>query len=164
MWSTYLALACTVTILASQVVANPGDPAVTSNGVTYIGTRNAKGHSVFKSIPYAVPPVGRLRSQPPQRLTQPEGTVIDASNFAFACHKNSQASTGSSEDCLYLQLLAPPNVTETSNLPVIVYVLVGVCFTPSGWSRLAGIKNAVCLNREAVLLQALQEPMTVNTC
>jgi para-nitrobenzyl esterase len=62
----------------------------------------------FLGIPYAVPPVGDLRWQPPQPAARWDG-VRDATQFANHCPQIAspfgQAST--TEDCLYLNVYTP---------------------------------------------------------
>jgi para-nitrobenzyl esterase len=63
---------------------------------------------VFRGIPYAKPPVGALRWQPPQRAARHHG-ILDATQFANHCPQPAgafgQAST--TEDCLFLNVFAP---------------------------------------------------------
>lgn len=86
----------------------------------------ADGQQVFKGIPYALPPVGERRWQPP--VDVPEWhDVRDATRFGPACQQPS-APLGSiyaetypamSEDCLSLNIWAP---TESKNAPVFVWI------------------------------------------
>lgn len=85
--------------------------------------------TVFKGIPYAQPPVGKLRWRPPQpleRWTQAK----DASAFGPECIQPSGASAGvyshdpvaMSEDCLTLNIWAPKNA---KNAPVFFWIYGG---------------------------------------
>lgn len=89
---------------------------------------------VFRSIPYAVPPVGPFRFRPTELATCPPRSRIvngtfDASTFGPICPQqgwNSPAVLGA-EDCLTLTLHVPEwalNATQTS-LPVLVYLYGG---------------------------------------
>jgi len=61
------------------------------------------GINSWQGIPHSAPPVGNLRWAPPQPAAAWSGT-LNATAFASSC---TQAS-GGSEDCLYLNVWAPP--------------------------------------------------------
>jgi para-nitrobenzyl esterase len=63
-----------------------------------------RGGAVFKGIPFAQAPVGALRWREPQPV-KPWAGVRDAVSFGAACAQN--GNTGSSEDCLFLNVWAP---------------------------------------------------------
>ena len=83
----------------------------------------------FLGIPYAAPPVGALRWQPP-RSAAPWRGVRPATSYAPHCPQSSstfgQAST--SEDCLYLNVFTPAT-SKARNLPVMVWVHGGSLLT-----------------------------------
>ena len=76
----------------------------------------------FLGIPYAAPPVGALRWQPPRPAAPWHGTRA-ATSYAPHCPQPSgsfgRAST--SEDCLYLNVFTPAR-SKARNLPVMVWV------------------------------------------
>ncbi len=82
----------------------------------------AGGTDEYLGIPYAAPPVGALRWQPPQPAASWRG-VRQATSFAPHCAQPASpfgvAST--SEDCLYLNVFAPPGA-HARNLPVMVWI------------------------------------------
>ena len=90
-------------------IASPFDPEIT----------------VYRGVPYAQPPVGELRWQPPQSA-EPWTGSRQASTFADSCYQKRHASTfvwrredfAVSEDCLYLNVWTPLN---SGNLPVMVW-------------------------------------------
>src|ERR1700689_5759208 len=93
--------------LGGQAAASPGGPVVgTANGAV----RGLASGAVdeFLGIPYAAPPVGALRWQPPQPAASWPG-VRAATAFAPHCPQLAspfgQAST--SEDCLFLNVFTP---------------------------------------------------------
>jgi len=77
----------------------------------------------FLGIPYAAPPVGALRWQPPQPAASWSG-VRDATEFAPHCPQPAspfgQAST--SEDCLYLNVFTPRDHRRGARYPVMVWI------------------------------------------
>ncbi len=81
----------------------------------------------FLGIPYAAPPVGALRWQPPQPAAHWPG-VRDATQFAPHCPQPAspfgQAST--SEDCLFLNVFTP---RSSARHPVMVWIHGGALVT-----------------------------------
>ncbi|GGG79208.1 carboxylesterase/lipase family protein [Edaphobacter dinghuensis] len=93
----------------------------------------------FKGIPYAAPPVGDLRWQPPQPAAKWKG-VRSAANFGSHCVQSGGYpdmvfhDPGPSEDCLTLNVWAPANAKPDSKLPVMVWIYGGG-FTTGGTSE-----------------------------
>ena len=86
----------------------------------------------FQGIPYAAPPVGKLRWAPPQRELHWHGT-FDATHYGHHCAQNHvfddmifQDSTSpgdlGSEDCLTLNVYTPATATSKSKLPVMFWI------------------------------------------
>ncbi len=77
----------------------------------------------FLGIPYAAPPVGALRWQPPRPAARWSG-VRDATQFAPHCPQPAgpfgQAST--SENCLFLNVFTPSHRWAGSHFPVMVWI------------------------------------------
>jgi carboxylesterase type B len=89
-----------------------------------INSHNNQRH--FLGIPFAAPPVDDLRWKAPQPEAPWEGT-FNATRFGNSCMQSFSAFTiGStiSEDCLYLNVFAPP-VEDSSNLPVLIFFYGG---------------------------------------
>lgn len=98
-------------------------PAMTAQGAV-AGQRQA-GVDVYRGIPFALPPLGALRWRPPQPAPAWRG-VRDAGKFAPACMQQGvsmpgEAAPSVSEDCLYLNVWAPPR-RAGRRLPVIVWI------------------------------------------
>jgi len=77
----------------------------------------------FLGIPYAAPPTGALRWQPPAPVAAWHG-LRDATHFGANCAQPASpygiAST--SEDCLFLNVYSPRGVPAHSRLPVMVWI------------------------------------------
>jgi para-nitrobenzyl esterase len=86
------------------------------------------GVQSFKGIPFAAPPVGKLRWKEPQPIANWKGvrdaqqfgpTVLQTNVFGDMAFRASSMS----EDCLYLNVWTPD--TKKKNLPVLVYFYGG---------------------------------------
>ena len=82
----------------------------------------------FRGIPFAAPPLGELRWQPPQPVVPWEG-VLAADHFAAACTQEPTPTSSYnwhrgfvnfSEDCLYLNVWTPAS-TPDERLPVMIW-------------------------------------------
>ena len=76
---------------------------------------------VYRGIPYAAPPVGDLRWQPPQPVV-PWSGIREATVFGSMCPQNraSWVSGNMGEDCLTLNVFTPAKKTS-DKLPVMVW-------------------------------------------
>ena len=81
------------------------------------------GLMVFKGIPFAAPPVGDLRWRPPQPAAKWEG-VRQATSFAPGPIQGWKAPSGTSEDCLYLNVWTPAK-SAADRIPVFVWIYGG---------------------------------------
>lgn len=98
---------------------------VTTDSGQVIGER-VDAVNVFKSIPYAAPPVGDLRWREPQKVT-PWSTPLSCNAFSSRCPQPDVSDrpwlgkAGSmDEDCLYLNIWAPAKADKP--LPVMVWI------------------------------------------
>ncbi|KAK7590736.1 hypothetical protein V9T40_002349 [Parthenolecanium corni] len=92
----------------------------------------------YLGIPYAKPPIGDLRFQPPQKADKIEDE-FDATMEGDDCIQMSRIRPGTtgSEDCLYVNVYVPKNPEESNDKslkPVIVYVHGGIFTYMSGSS------------------------------
>ena len=98
--------------------APAGSPVITEDGPV-------RGTSVFGvleylGIPYAAPPVGKLRWMPPQPHGMWSG-VFDANTFGnFCTQPNGPGGTVGAEDCLTLNVFTPAQIRAP--LPVMVWI------------------------------------------
>lgn len=86
------------------------------------GASSARGQA-FLGIPFAAPPLGPLRFAPPAAPT-PWHTVRDATRIGAACPQLIIPGP-ESEDCLNLNIYAPPGTRADSRLPVMVWLYGG---------------------------------------
>jgi para-nitrobenzyl esterase len=81
----------------------------------------------FLGLPYAAPPVGDMRWKAPAPPAKWKGKR-DASKFGAHCAQNHVyedmvfQDAGPSEDCLFLNVYAPADSTNKSNLPVMFWI------------------------------------------
>ena len=108
----------------------------------------ANGANEWFGIPYAAPPVGALRWQPPQAPT-PWTSTLAATSFGNACVQAVGTQVVGSEDCLYLNVWAPAGATSQSHLPVLVNIHGGGFVGGSGagdWSSWASTQHEVVVS------------------
>ena len=133
-----LRAAATAVAMAGLFAGSPGHAApACAAGTTVNTTKGAvcgivvNGVNEWLGIPYAAPPVGALRWQPPQPATAWSGT-LNATAFASICTQAAVGKSGpntGSEDCLYVNVWAPPGA---KGLPVMVHIHGGGFFKGSG--------------------------------
>jgi para-nitrobenzyl esterase len=109
----------------------PGDPVSIDSG-NLSGKLLASGVRAYWGVPFAAPPTGELRWREPQPR-EPWKGVYNADRFAPECiqilrphninHYFGEEAT--SEDCLYLNIWAPPTVPRGTKAPVILWLYGG---------------------------------------
>ncbi|MEV5533803.1 carboxylesterase/lipase family protein [Streptomyces prunicolor] len=135
---TTLGCALTAVLATAWSAAPPTQPAVTTVRIHDGLVRGAAhdGYRTFEGIPYAAPPVGRLRWTPPHPATPWPG-VRDATRPASACPQPAGEVPGGStdEDCLHLNVTTPDDDTGPARpRPVIVWLHGGGFTTGAGSS------------------------------
>ncbi|CAE6452604.1 unnamed protein product [Rhizoctonia solani] len=98
------------------------------SGVSYLGVRNTtRKQDAFYGIPFAQPPTGALRFKPPQPWAPTNTTTLvnATTNDRPICMQSAPITYDAtvSEDCLYLSLWRPNNIT--TKLPVMVFIYGG---------------------------------------
>lgn len=168
---TYLNMLLPLTLsfgLIASSIAQSLQLTVETNTGTVTGIINGTTPNVrqFLSIPFAQPPVGKLRWQPPQSLQTNTSANIDATRYPKSCPQflsstrtvynqdippwipyryDQPADAGQSlqtsdEDCLYLGIWTPANATNSSALPVVFFI-TGGAFQTNGVDVPAQIPN-----------------------
>ncbi|MFT3761613.1 MAG: carboxylesterase family protein [Pseudoxanthomonas sp.] len=120
-------LAVSAILCSAQAAAAQEPPLVEAPAGALKGEALADGVEVFRGIPYAQPPVGKMRWRPPAAAASWKG-VRDATRFGPACPQP-PSRPGSiyapaeplpmSEDCLSLSVWTP---AEAKGAPVFVWI------------------------------------------
>ena len=118
-----------VAVLAAAAVStsSPAGPALQVDGgqIADVAAKSS-GIRVFKGIPYAAPPVGKLRWREPQPVQPWDGTRV-ATEWGSRCVQSNRLgdldplNKRMDEDCLYLNIWTPAKSADES-LPVMVWI------------------------------------------
>ncbi|CAH1773945.1 unnamed protein product [Owenia fusiformis] len=132
-----------VILLLSQVAATAADaPTVTLPNGPITGSEGSLANlaqypafqgrnttfRAYKGIPFAEPPTGSLRFQPPQPLNSTWSSARNSTMFSKACAQIISPlqfpipESSVSEDCLYLNVYAPGDGTSTEQKAVMVWI------------------------------------------
>jgi len=149
-------LAAIITIVSLCRATQAADEPLTLDTGKISGARDADGGvRIYKGIPYAAPPVGKLRWQPPQRPASWEG-VRACTQFSPVCPQQpypassvyAQPPQPQSEDCLYLNVWTSAEKPD-ARLPVMVWIHGGALTRGSGS---LGVYDGTALARRGVVL------------
>jgi para-nitrobenzyl esterase len=125
-WGSSAGLALAMAVVTCAMAA---DQVRTESGVVEGTTSTDSKVRVYKAIPFAAPPVGPLRWQPPQAAPSWDG-VRKATSFGSRCMQGRIfqdmvfRDPGPSEDCLYLNVWTPA-ASAGAHLPVMVWIFGG---------------------------------------
>ncbi len=128
MKTTMLAIWIAAAMPVAAVTARPASAPVVRIASGKIRGASRQGEWIFKGIPFARPPIGRLRWQPP-RAVKPWTGVRSALRYGHDCMQKlfpgdaAPLRTRPSEDCLYLNVWAPAR--HAHPLPVMVWIYGG---------------------------------------
>ncbi|KAM6177419.1 liver carboxylesterase 1-like [Erethizon dorsatum] len=122
--------------------------------------------AVFLGVPFAKPPLGSLRFAPPQPA-EPWSFVKNTTSYPPMCSQDSMAGQvlsqlftnrkediplKFSEDCLYLNVYTPADLTKKSRLPVMIWIHGGGLMV-GGASTYDGVPLSVHENVVVVTIQ-----------
>ncbi len=86
----------------------------------------------YLGIPYAAPPVGKLRWMPPQPYGRWPG-ILEATQFGNVCPQQNGGAAIGNENCLFLNVYAPhARKRRGPHLPVMVWIHGGAFTAESG--------------------------------
>jgi para-nitrobenzyl esterase len=128
-YALLLALTGALTPAAAQSRPTTGPMIKTRQGQIQ-GVQEGNLH-VFRGIPYAQPPLGKLRFQPPQPVRKHAGVVPAVAFGNKAVQAGGPTGVQGSEDCLYLNVWAPIRAGQRPR-PVVVWVHGGAFTGGSG--------------------------------
>lgn len=146
---------------------NPNGMIATTNQGPVRGIRAHREVDAFLGIPYAQPPVGKLRFEPPQphgnRSLTGNGTVFNATRFGPVCYQfhyktvlgdTLLETSGQSEDCLTLNIFAPRSKSggRKGQLPVFVWSYGGAFGEGGGSMPLFNPTKFVVENQDIIVV------------
>ncbi|XP_026826027.1 esterase E4 isoform X3 [Ooceraea biroi] len=92
-------------------------------GVLQENVLDGSHYVAFKGIPFAAPPVGKLRFQDPKPPAAWDGIRDASENGNVSLQKDLLTKTViGDEDCLYLNVYVPHSIYGTTRIPVMVWV------------------------------------------
>ncbi len=131
----------TAVVAAPAPAVGPPEPGVVRVDSGWLRGSVAGDHVTYAGIPYAAPPVGERRWQPPAG-TRPWRGVRDATTPSPFCpHRAGRDVVAGQEDCLYLDVTVPAGAGRGDRLPVLVW-LHGGGFTTGGAREYDGARLA----------------------
>ncbi|XP_063991352.1 uncharacterized protein LOC135169896 [Diachasmimorpha longicaudata] len=110
-------------------------------------TRYGREFPAFRGIPYALPPLGNLRFEPPKPAAAWKGVRSAMEDAAICTQRNiytHQEEIVGTEDCLYLNVYTPKlpdsNAEEQTTYPIMIWIHGGGWVTGAGHSEFYGPK------------------------
>lgn len=107
----------------------------------------------FLGVPYAKPPIGKLRFLRPERLTWRK-SILKAIKPGANCMQKAKGKSGQrfSEDCLYLNIIVQKKAIDDRKLrPVLIYIHDGLLQKSSG-SHFPLLNDFLVLQEDIILV------------
>ncbi|CAG9860252.1 unnamed protein product [Phyllotreta striolata] len=82
---------------------------------------NGKDYYAFQEIPYAAPPIGKLRFRLPQEPEKWPG-VLPTTKNTKVCYQSNAYNLNKTEDCLYLNVYTPVIPGGNESLPILFWI------------------------------------------
>jgi para-nitrobenzyl esterase len=123
---------------------------VQSSGRSYVGD-SCDSFAQFLGIPFAEPPVGPLRFQPPAALARAE----QLRRMSPVCMQHSPGESWArdmSEDCLYLNVYVPASPSPVAAPLPVLFFIYGGGFTQGGSSHPMYNASRLCANTGAIVV------------
>jgi carboxylesterase type B len=126
-------LICGTSLITAQTIRLPYDLSVEPvSDYTKSGDGSlAKPLLAYFAIPYAEPPVGTLRFQPPVAPKRGNGQLLKNLDFGKICPQDG-LTEHQSEDCLTLSVFRPQSDDDDKKLPVLIWTHGGAFNSGSG--------------------------------
>ena len=142
---------------ADPVVSLSPDTPVAVTGGQIQGAATAADPDVmaFRGIPFAAPPVGDLRWQPPAPVAAWSG-VREATRNGAICMQNGGQEVTQDEDCLFLNVWAP---RETAELRPVLFWIHGGGYT--GGSGSTALYDGTPLARDGAVVVTINYRLNV---
>lgn len=147
--------------------AGPLDAGVVRTSIGPVRGMAAVDYRVFQGIPYAAPPVGPLRFEPPRPAARWQG-LLDASKPGPQCMqetpREARTAKPTSENCLTLNVWTPAGGKRADKWPVMVWIHGGGFVNGSGdiyysrWLAAKGHIVVVTINYRLGALGFLAHP------
>ncbi|MGH3374974.1 MAG: carboxylesterase/lipase family protein [Actinoallomurus sp.] len=119
-----VATAGTVLAVGPSTASASGSGQIVQTAAGAVKGTVGSDHRVFNGVPYAAPPVGQQRWQPPKPSSS-WTKVRDASRPGADCVQTAvawrPAAASTNEDCLYLNVWTPRQANGGSRLPVAIW-------------------------------------------
>ena len=114
-------------LLLPVAMAFPWDPTVKTTTGIVEGFKDLNGVQIYHSIPFAQPPVGRLRFRPPNYPATSWKGIKSVKGQPSICPqlKVTDLFHMGKEDCLHLHVYVPKNNNQSTELPVFYWIFGG---------------------------------------
>ena len=139
-----------LSVAAATNACHPVKANVPSSGHAFLGEA-CDSFTQYLGIPFAEPPTGPLRFQPPA----PPKHVQQLQRMSPVCMQHSPDDSWArdmSEDCLYLNVYTPPSPALAAQKLPVLFFIYGGGFTQGGSSHPMYNASRLCVNANAIVV------------